>query len=126
MDEQEERQERVRQLEMELSVVRARLKSEQAERLKLWPRAELADTCIALVKRTRGALQRHRKNLVASELITVDLLLTDIARVLVLIDCPDERVIYQNQPCFACGAEAGALESPGGRSLRCNSCGYAG
>jgi hypothetical protein len=126
MDEQRERE---RQLEVQLNVLRERLKSEQADRLELWPKAELADAFIQLTKRARDSLQTHRKNLVGVELRRVDLLLGDVARVMRLVDDVEEKMLYQNQPCFACGATLGAMESPGpsgGRYRRCNSCGYAG
>jgi hypothetical protein len=123
MDEQKER---IHQLEMQLSVLRERLKTEQADRLALWPKAQLADTCLALVKRCRSALQSKRKVVVGVELRQVDLLLTDLARVMHVIECPKDHDAYRNQPCYACGATDGATEAPEGRYLRCNSCGYAG
>lgn len=118
--------EKIRQLETELGAIRARLKSEQAERLALWPKAELADTLLSLLRRSQAAVRRHRKTLVGVQLREADYLLMDIARAVQLIDTVDERVVRQNQPCFSCGSLEGATETPQSRFSRCNSCGYAG
>jgi DNA-directed RNA polymerase subunit RPC12/RpoP len=118
--------ERIRQLEQELGAVRLRLKSEQSERSKLWPKAELSNTYLELLQRARRALQEHRSSLVGVQLRVVDLLLFDIARAMQLVEKRIDQEAYQNQPCFACGASVGTTEAPEGRYRRCNACGYAG
>lgn len=118
--------ERIHQLELELAAVRLRLKTEQNERSKLWPKAELSDTYLELLQRARRALQKHRTSLAGTQLRTVDLLLFDIARAMQLVEQRVDKESYENQPCFACGAEVGATRAPEGRYLRCNACGYAG
>lgn len=116
----------VNRLEMELGVVRTRLKAEQAERLQLWPKAELADKYLVLLRRSRDVVRRMRKSLVGAELKTADLLLADIARLIDVVSGRDERSKQGNQPCFACGATEGATTSREGPYARCNVCGYAG
>lgn len=117
---------REHQLERELDVVRTRLKTEQAERLQLWPKAQLSDTYLDLLRRARQALQQGRVGMVGTQLRSLDLLLVDIARAMRLVEKRSDNESYQNQPCYACGATAGAVRTPEGRYLRCNACGYAG
>lgn len=126
MIELETPEQQIENLQLELNAIRARLKEVHAERLQLWPKAQLADTYLSLLRRARDTLQKHRKSMAGVQLRAVDLLLTDIARAVRLVDTVEESVAIENQPCFACGATQGATQAPEGRFKRCNACGYAG
>ena len=128
MDEQEER---IQQLELELKKVKDRLASEQADRLRLWPRVEASDKYLGLLKRATEIIRICRPILAAVELKKTDLLLADIAETL-RIRTPQVATLetiqrrYENQPCAACGRSEGATHVPGAPFKRCNLCGYAG
>jgi formate dehydrogenase maturation protein FdhE len=117
---------RITRLERDLEVTKTRLKTEQAERLHLWPKAELSDTYLSLLQRARKALQKTRTSMVGTQLRVVDLLLFDIARAMQLVEKRIDKESHANQPCFACGAMMGTTQTSEGRYLRCNACGYAG
>lgn len=126
-----EAKERERQLEAELAQIRERLKSEQAERLRLWPKAEASDTYLRLLQRATEIIRTCRPILVGVELKKTDLLLADTAEALRIrmpqVATPGSiKRRYENQPCAACGASKGATHVVGAPFKRCDVCGYAG